>query len=120
MANVSIARDQYDLLLEYAYGRIVPDTVLADLQRKIDAANSIRRYALCIRWMETGGSAPTLIAIGNGWPKSQQFLLKMDRAIAREDVDAILRTQATRPVYVTVTADSNGVLGWTELEEWAF
>lgn len=120
MANVSLTRDQYDLLLEYAYGTIVSDVALVEMQRKIDAANGIKRYALLLRWMETGGAAPTRIELGKGWPVSQQFLLKMDRPIAREDVDNILRTQATRPVSVTVTPDVRGVLGWTELEVWSF
>lgn len=118
--TISMARDQYELLLEYAYGRKAADDVLSDLQRKVDAANNVRRYSLNIRWMESGGSPPSRIEIGRGWPTNQTFLLKMDRAIARADVDDVLRTHATRPVYVTVTKDENGVVGWTELDDWDF
>jgi len=117
--TISMARDQYDLLLEYANGR-TPDAVLADLQKKIDFANGVKRFFLFIRWMETGGAPPSRIEIGLGWPPSQQFKLRQDRAIAREDVDTVLRTQAVRPVYVTVTNDELGVVGWTELDSWDF
>lgn len=120
--TISMSRDQYDLLLQYAFAVLEPDAVLADLQRKLDQANGVKRYALLIRWMESGGQPPTRIEIQNGtnWPPTQQFTLKMDRAISRADVDDVLRTQATRPSYVTVTSDPAGVVGWTELEEWDF
>lgn len=120
--TISMARDQYDLLLDYAYGRKTPDAVLSDLQKKVDLANGVKRFSLNIRWMETGGASPSRIEIkdGDGWPPSQTFLLKMDRAISRADVDDVLRTQAIRPVYVTVTSDELGIVGWTELDVWDF
>ncbi len=118
---ITMARDQYDLLLEYANGKAA-DSVLADLQRKLDAANGVKRYLLNIRWMESGGAPPTRIEIknGEGWPPTQTFLLKMDRAISRADVDDVLRTQAVRPAYVTVTNDEAGLVGWYELDQWDF
>lgn len=118
--SISLSRDQYDLLLSYARRERAPDELLDDTQRRIDAANGVRRFALNIRWMARGGAAPTRIDIGKGWPPTQQFLLKMDRAITREDVNAILRAQPSTPVSVNVTSDPRGVVGWTELDVWDF
>jgi hypothetical protein len=117
---ISMSRDQYEALLDYANGRRTDAEGLADLQRAIDAANSVRRYSLYIRWMERGGSAPSRISIAAGWPPTQQFLLVLDRPIERADVDEVLNTQATSPVYVTVTSDVRGEVGWTEIDEWDF
>lgn len=116
---ITMTSDQYELLLEYTRGR-TPDAVLTELQRAIDLANNVKRFFLYIRWMETGGSPPSRIEIGAGWPPTQEFKLRMNRAISRQDVDDILRTQAERPVYVTVTNDELGVVGWTELDSWDF
>jgi hypothetical protein len=117
---ISMSRDQYETLLAYANRHRDDAEGLADLQRSIDATNGVRRYSLFVRWMEQGGSAPSRISIGRGWPPTQQFLLTLDRPIERADVDTVLDTQARRPVYVTVTKDVNGVVGWTELELWDF
>jgi hypothetical protein len=117
---ISMSRDQYELLLQYAEGTRTSDTVLTDLKKKIDTANGVKRFFLLIRWMESGGAPPTRIEIGLGWPPTQQFELRMDRAISRDDVDIVLRTQATRPVSPVVTTDPGGTLGWTELDAWDF
>jgi len=117
---ISMSRDQYEALLAFAAGERTDEEELADLQRRIDAANSVRRYYLNIRWMERGGSAPSRISLGQEWPPTQTYLLKMDRPIERADVDTVLETQAQSPVYVTVTDDTNGVVGWTELDQWDF
>lgn len=118
--TISMSRDQYEALLDFAYQRRDDAEVLTELQRKIDDANSVRRYFLYIRWMERGGSPPSRIEIGKGWPPTQQFALCLDRPITPEDVTDVLNKQARTPVYVTVTNDEDGVVGWTELEQWDF
>lgn len=120
---ISMNNDQYEALLDFAYGRRSATDeaeALRDLQRRIDTTNSVRRYFLYIRWMETGGSPPSRIEIGRGWPPSQQYKLFMDRPITPEDVTAALNKQAKTPVYVTVTDDEDGNVGWTEIEQWDF
>lgn len=117
---ISLSRDQYELLLSYARREREVDDLLADTQRRIDQANAVRRFVLNIRWMARDGASPRRIDIGKGWPPTQQVLLKMERAIAREDVDAILRAQPSTPVSVNVTSDPRGVVGWTELDAWDF
>ena len=117
---ITIQRDQYDALLDYANGVRTDKDGLSALQKQIDAANGIRRFFLLVRWMERGGSAPSRIDIGKGWPPTQTFALRLDRPITRTDVDYVLQTQAKNPVYPTVTLDELGVVGWTELDLWDF
>lgn len=117
---ISMSLDQYNALLDFAYGRRTSSAERRELQRVIDAANDVKRYFLYIRWMERGGSPPSRIEIGNGWPPTQSFKLRMDRPITPQDVDSVLYKQAKNPVYTTVTADENGVVGWTELDAWDF
>lgn len=121
-STITLTRDEYELLLDYGYDRKTDQTLLRELQRRIDYENDIKRYALYIRWFEVGGQPPSRIDIqeNNGWPPTQQFLLRQDRPISREDVDVVLRNQATNPVSTTVTADERGIVGWAELEVWDF
>lgn len=117
---LTITRTQYESLLAAARGDSLVN--VDQLQDAVDAANSIRRYQLLIRWQEVGGSTARRFSIldGSNWPPSQEFLLIQDRAIAREDVDEVLRTQATNPVDVLVTTDPAGVVGLTELNAYDF
>lgn len=117
---ISMSSDQYEALLAFARGTRTDTDELRDLRRRIDDANGVRRYFLYIRWMERGGGQPSRIELGAGWPPTQEFPLHMDRPIVRQDVDAVLSTQATTPVYVTVTDDEAGNVGWTELDVWDF
>lgn len=125
MSNpVTMSFEQYNLLLDFAYGRNTKVADLRDLQAKIDRANRIKRYFLNIRWYERGGSAPSRIELRDlgSWPPTQDYLLRQDRPITRDDVDQVLRNIAKNPVLdaVTVTADVRGIVGWTELESWDF
>jgi len=117
---ISINRDQYEALLDYAFGRRTDRDGLVALQKSIDSSNGVRRFFLLIRWMERGGKAPSRIDIGLGWPPTQTFTLQLDRPITRSDVDDVLRTQAKDAVYPTVTNDELGEVGWTELDQWDF
>ncbi len=117
---ISMSLDQYNALLDFAYGRRSNTDERRQLQRTIDAANGVHRYFLYVRWMERGGKPPSRIEIGNGWPPQQSFKLRMDRPITRQDVDDVLNKQAKNAAYPTVTNDENGVVGWTELDVWDF
>ncbi len=119
---VTLSREEYELLLDYAFDRRTGLADLRALQKRIDLANDIRRYLLNIRWMEVGGKPPSRIEIkdAGGWPPSQEFILRQDRPVSRQDVDLVLREQAKNPVSVTVTRDERGVVGWTELDVWDF
>ena len=122
MATVTLARDEYERLLDFAYGRRTGTTELRDLQRRIDTANDIKRYLLNIRWYEFGGKPPSRIELKEQgtWPPTQETILRLDRPISRLDVDEVLRSKAKSPVDVTVTKDERGIVGWTELAAWNF
>lgn len=119
---VTLTRVEYELLLDFAYSRRTDPTELRNLQKRIDTENDIKRYLLNIRWYEVGGKPPSRIEIkeNDGWPPRQEFILRQDRPIAREDVDQVLRDRAANAVSPTVTRDERGVVGWTELEAWDF
>ncbi len=117
---ISMTNDQYSALLDFAFQRRTNSAELTELQRRIDDANGVVRFFLYVRWMERGGSPPSRIEIGRGWPPTQQFKLRLDRPITPEDVQRVLDTQARSPAYVTVTKDEAGIVGWTELEQWDF
>lgn len=119
MTTVNLSSGQYEALLDYAWGRRTDLGYLRDLQRSIDEANGVRRYVLRIRWMERGGSPPSPISYSS-WPPTQEFTLRQDRAIDRNDVDTVLSTQAINPVDVLVTKDENGVVGWAQLDVYNF
>ncbi len=120
--SVSLSRAEYEVLLDFAYQRRTDVVELRALQKRLDASNDIKRYLLNIRWYEVGGQPPSRIEIkeNDGWPPRQEFILRQDRPIAREDVDLLLREKARNPVSTTVTRDERGVVGWTELDVWAF
>lgn len=120
MADVTLTRSQYESLLAALDGDEQIDT--AALRAAIDSANGIQRFLLRIRWYETGGAAsvPFSIQDGGNWPPRQTFTLRQDRAISREDVDDVVRAQATNPVGVQVTPDPNGVVGWEDLDDYDF
>lgn len=120
--TVTLSYDEYSMLLDFAYGRRSGLSDLRALQKRIDDKNSIKRYLLNIRWMEIGGVPPSRIELkdAGGWPPQQEFILRQDRPISRNDVDIVLGKQATNPVSVTVTSDERGIVGWTELEVWDF
>lgn len=90
------------------------------LRAEVDAVNDIERFGLQIRWQDLGGQVPRRIDLGKPWPPKMTFYLEMQRRITREDVDAVLRTQAISPAVVQVTPDPEGRVGWSELDVYNF
>ncbi len=114
---ITITRPQYDALLALATAQ---DAAAADtLRRAIDAANSIRRYVLNIRWLNLGGEPPARVSIQN-WPPSQTYRLEMERPITREDVESVFANSATNPIEAMVTPDPAGNVGWTLVDAYDF
>jgi hypothetical protein len=116
--SIEMTRSQYDSLLFHATA--ADPAAAAQLRRDIDAANGISRYFLYVRWQDVGGGQPTRISLGAGWPPELTYQLELERAIARSDVDDVLRTSAVNPVSVMVTPDRNGVVGWTLIDDYTF
>jgi len=115
--SVTLTEAQYNSLLLAAQGDTAID--VAQLEVAINAANNIKRYLLWIRWYEVGGSVSQGIDLMD-WPQDQQYKLVQDRAIAREDVDAVLQANAQNPVDPLVTYDPRGLVGWTLLVDYDF
>jgi len=118
MADITITRAQYDALLAAASSSNTAE--VTRLRGLIDAANGITRYVLQIRWQDAGGTPPPRLQRFSDWPVAQTYKLELDRAITRQDVDDVLAQRATSAVSVLVTPDVNGVVGWAEIEEYAF
>ncbi len=114
---LTITRLQLDGLI--AAGLAGNTSEVARIRDLVYDANSITIYRLHIRWQDVGGQPPPRIQITN-WPESQSFLLELERAIARADVDTVLLDNASNPVSVMVTPDPNGEVGWTLLEDYNF
>lgn len=115
---ITLTREQYDTLC--ALAKTADPSAALTLQRAIDSENGIRRFFLYVRWQNVGGRPPPRIELGKGWPSDQTATVELERPISREDVDTILRTQATNPASVMVTPDRFGVVGWTLLEDHQF
>jgi hypothetical protein len=116
--TVTMSRQEYDALLNAALTGNATD--VPALQEAIDAANSITRYRLFLRWQDVGGSVPSRIELGAGWPPEQTFLLELSRPIAREDVLQAVNAQARNPAEIYVTPDPTGVVGFTQLDSYDF
>jgi len=116
---ITITRAQYDALLALASAS--DPSAAYQLQKAIDATNSITRYILNIRWQEMGGTPPPRINLSTtGWPPTQTYRLELERPIERADVDVALKQAATNPVDVHVTSDPAGKVGWYELDAYSF
>lgn len=115
---ISMTRQQYEAL--YRLAREHNSSEANALRQDIDDDNGIARFFLWIRWQDVTGAIPTHLNSFMNWPPEQQFLLELDRTPERNDVDAVLRDQAVNPAVVFVTPDPQGVVGWTEIENYSF
>lgn len=113
----TLTDNQYNSLILAARGDTTID--VDKLERAINQANDIKRFNLWIRWYTVGGSTALPFDLDN-WPADQQYRLIQTRAIAREDVDAVLRANGQNAIDPMVTFDPRGKVGWTELDVYDF
>jgi hypothetical protein len=116
--TVQMTREQYETLLVAATAG--DPAVVAVLQPIVDAANGITRYVLHVRWQNVGGTVPSRIELGRGWPVEQTYVLRLERRIERADVDTVLAQNATNPASTMVTPDPAGEVGWTYIDSYTF
>jgi hypothetical protein len=108
-ALVALARDGA------AGGDRIPE--LEAFLRSIEKKNGVLRYFLMVRWQETEQRMPPTTRFPAQWPPQlQKTIERIDRPIARVDVEQLLATYATKPITVLVTIDPQGLLGWTEFD----
>ena len=82
----------------------------------LETAAGITRYFLFVRWQDLNYPLPPTTRFPEVWPPSLELQLqRVDRPIARADVNAALITNAQAPTNVMVTLDPGGIVGWTQL-----
>jgi hypothetical protein len=118
MAEVEMTRLQYDNLL--AAAKTEDEAAIKLMQVEIDAANSIIRYELTIRWTDLGGKAIP-VPIPQTWSPTQTGILIKTTTIGKEDVVAYVSSRV-EGVYqdIFVTRDPEGNAGWHLLDDYDF
>ncbi len=119
---IELTDEEYEALAALAYrGATTSEHQLgvdAFLQ-SIDRRNGRTRHLLWVLWQETDTPLPSKAVFPTTWPPElKRKIERLDRPVARVDVDAVLATQARRPAGVYVTNDPAGLVGWTTLATW--
>jgi len=119
--NITLNAEQYTALVALARrGAAVEGTdavlKLEEFLRQTEKQAGATRFFLWVRWQEAKQPLPPTTSFPTSWPPSlQQIIERLDRPIARVDVEAMLKENATSPATVLVTQDPAGQVGWTEL-----
>lgn len=119
--NITLNAEQYTALVALARrGAVVEGTnavlKLEEFLRQTEKQAGVTRFFLWVRWQEAKQPLPPTTSFPTSWPPSlQQIIERLDRPIARVDVEAMLKENATSPATVLVTQDPAGQVGWTEL-----
>lgn len=119
--NITLNAEQYTALVALARrGAAVEGTdavlKLEEFLRQTEKQAGVTRFFLWVRWQEAKQPLPPTTSFPTSWPPSlQQIIERLDRPIARVDVEAMLKENATSPATVLVTQDPAGQVGWTEL-----
>lgn len=126
--NITLNEEQYSALVQLAREgaraasddpRVAQDRImrLEDFFRSIEKSNGVTRYLLWVQWQETDNPLPPTVRFPESWPPTQRQLIeRLDRPIAKVDVDNLLAANAKKPVTVLVTVDPAGLVGWTEYD----
>lgn len=118
---VTLTLEQYQAFVSLARkGATTPDELRAvnHFIKDVERANGITRSALWVQWQEAGEPVPPTARFPMEWPKKYRALIeRLDRPVARVDVETILEQRAIKPVTVMVTPDSGATLGWTLLDD---
>jgi hypothetical protein len=122
MPTLTLEQEQYEALIALARaGASTPDEArnLDYFLQQIETANNIRRYRLWVQWQEADQPLPPTTQFPYKWPPEMRHYIELlTRPITKEDVQAVLKAKARKPVGVLVTPDVGGVLGWTKPEDY--
>lgn len=117
---ITLTAEQYTALVALARrGTRTQDEVvrLEEFLHELERANGVQRYLLWVQWQEKEAPLPAGTRFPEEWPAKQRYRIeRLDRPIARVDVDKSLRANAKKPMNVLVTQDPAGVVGWTEYD----
>lgn len=117
---IQLTEDEYTALVALARtgaatGNRVPELEL--FLKSIEKKNAITRYFLVVRWQEADQREQPMTRFPTVWPpERQQVIERIDRPIARVDVEQVLAMYASNPITPMVTTDPSAQLGWTELD----
>lgn len=120
--NITLNAEQYTALVALARRGAVAEGTdailkLEEFLRQTEKQAGVTRFFLWVRWQESKQPLPPTTSFPKTWPPSlQQIIERLDRPIARVDVEAMLKENATSPATVLVTQDPAGQVGWTELD----
>lgn len=79
-----------------------------------------RRWVLSVRFKAVRGKPAMYTSQIRDYPPFTTFVLKSERAITKEDVLAAIRTREPSAVDIHVTPDPRSLVGWTEIDVYAF
>lgn len=118
--NITLTGEQYTALVALARkGAENPQqkSLLESFLKDLERTNNIVRYFLKVRWQEASSPMPPTTRFPDVWPPElEQDLERIDRPIAKADVNDLIKSVANRPVNVMVTPDPAGLVGWTKLD----
>lgn len=115
--DFKLTQEQYSALVALARSGIPVDGRLAleEFLKDIEKSNGATRYLLWVQWQEADQPLPPTVQFPDKWPPELRKLIeRIDRPIAKADVDAVLAANASKPVNVLVTKDPAGRVGWTQ------
>ena len=120
---MSVTLDQEQYLALASLARLGADT--PDKQRAVDSylksievANGMVRYALLVQWQETDTPLPPTTDFPEVWPPELRARVeRVDRPIAKSDVQKVVDARSKNPTNILVTKDMGGIVGWTKLND---
>lgn len=120
--NFTLSQEDYEAMVSLARrGLVGADSVRnfeAFLQR-LEKQNGVTRSALWVQWQEADAPLPPEAEFPRTWPPNMRAYIEfISRPVTRQDVDAVVKSNAKKPVGVLVTTDPAAVVGWTKLEDY--
>lgn len=123
---LQLEQSEYESLIELARkGTLNADgTVNQELAlgldawlRYIETKNGVERHFVWVQWQELDAPLPPGTNFPTKWPPELRATIALvGRAIAKADVEALLKTKAKNPTSVLVTRDPAAQVGWTEMD----
>lgn len=119
---ISISQEYYEALIALARaGAATPNDnrTLDSFLRQIETSNGITRSVLWIQWQEQGAPLPPKTEFPDKWPPELRYFLELvSRPINYQDVQAVLKKKASKPINILVTPDPGAQLGWTKIDDY--
>ena len=112
--TVSITDDDWQALV----GAILKDETddLNVLLERVDNQNSLTRYYIYIKWMDGAAPRPGEQQPIEEWPPWVTDWFVQYTPFTKEWVEDYVASRTTNPIYILVTDDPAGDVGWYELD----